>query len=601
MKPSNKLIKRNGVVYTPRLLADHVAQKALYYYLLGETSSRNNNTALSQLRVLDPACGKGELLTAFWRACTNKDIVGNIRVSSKFNPIDTLCGIDIDKTSAAYTQNEIRKILLGKQPTKPIKTLTFNTLLLPSKKSFDSIKTRFDATKGFDVIIANPPWGADISSFKSGLDNSAFSLLQGQFDTSDLFFELSLKLGKPGGILAFIIPDSLFALERRALRKLISTQTQILYLARLGEGFFPDVFRGCAVLIVRNAIPTADSNVECMRLNPQLRSDLLASNISFADAENQINHFVPQSRFINDREYIFDIDTTVKEEKLINKIGNTKNLISNALDSSRGVELSKRGSITQCPSCLKWSPTPTHIEKKCQKCGKLIDLTETKTVRIINNEPIKGYLPIVVGECISRYQVEKYLFIDPSKKGVNYKNLDQYSCPKIVVRKTGVGLTASIDYSGALTNQVVYSFVLKHQNGNVQLPLELYLAILNSRLMYYYIIKRFGEIEWRSHPYLTLKHIRELPLPDKLYEKIDYISESAAVLNDLRKSLISGKKISNLLDARIENLVANLYGLHVSDYNIIYSTLSTIEKLRPVRLLLNITPKDIFNFKYEGN
>jgi hypothetical protein len=210
-------------------------------------------------------------------------------------------------------------------------------------------------------------------------------------------------------------------------------------------------------------------------------------------------------------------------------------------------------------------------------------------------------LPIVVGECISRYQVEKYLFIDPSKKGVNYKNLDQYSCPKIVVRKTGVGLTASIDYSGALTNQVVYSFVLKHQNGNVQLPLELYLAILNSRLMYYYIIKRFGEIEWRSHPYLTLKHIRELPLPDKLYEKIDYISESAAVLNDLRKSLISGKKISNLLDARIENLVANLYGLHVSDYNIIYSTLSTIEKLRPVRLLLNITPKDIFNFKYEGN
>lgn len=595
MKTSDILVKRNGVVYTPRLLADHVARKTLHYYLLEEKASKRRS--LSQLRVLDPACGKGELLTAFWRAVSDKNNVGRSIDVSKLDPTEMLCGIDIDKNSVSYSSAEIQKMVAYEKIQKPPKTFTFNSLLLSSEKSMASIKKRFDAPDGFDIVIANPPWGADISSFRNNLVTSVFSLLQGQFDTSDLFFELSLKLVKPGGVLAFIIPDSLFAIERRALRKLISTHTKILYLARLGEGFFPDVFRGCALLIVKNALPSEGSKVECMRLTPQLRSDLLNFSIPFKDVEKQVNHFVPQSRFVQDGQYLFDIDTTVKEENLIKTIGKSKNSISDALDSSRGVELSKRGSVTQCTNCLRWSPTPTHIEKKCQKCGASIDIDVAKTTRIINHEQLEGYLPIVVGESISRYQIDKYYFIDPSRKGVNYKNLSKYNCPKILVRKTGVGLTASIDYSGALTNQVVYSFVLRPKNDFAQLPLELYLAILNSRVMYYYIIKRFGEIEWRSHPYLTLKHIRELPIPDNLYEKMNKISNSKIVISELRNSLKAGKKISDSLDAKVESLVAKLYGLHKSDYNLIYSTLSSIEKLRPVRVLLNISQSDIFDQK----
>ena len=44
-------------------------------------------------------------------------------------------------------------------------------------------------------------------------------------------------------------------------------------------------------------------------------------------------------------------------------------------------------------------------------------------------------------------------------------------------------------------------------------PLEFMLAVLNSRAMYYFLAKKHGETEWRSHPYLTQKQVLDLPMP----------------------------------------------------------------------------------------
>jgi len=236
-------------------------------------------------------------------------------------------------------------------------------------------------------------------------------------------------------------------------------------------------------------------------------------------------------------------------------------------------------------------PLPRNNGHTCKKCGKEID--PAQKVTIVSSSPLPGYLPFIVGENISRFKIDSNLYIDPIKEGIRYKNLEQYTSEKIVIRKTGVGIMSSIDYSGALTNQVVYDFYLR---GEYKYDgfLELINAILNSRPIYYLIVKRFGELEWRSHPYLTMNQIRELPLPLSNSSIKQLLSENRVTLLALRNTLRYHLEISEELDAEIERMVAKIYSLTKKDYQEIFATLTSIEQLRPVRLLLSIKPDDIF-------
>ena len=160
----------------------------------------------------------------------------------------------------------------------------------------------------------------------------------------------------------------------------------------------------------------------------------------------------------------------------------------------------------------------------------------------------------------------------------------------MLVRQTGVGISATIDDSRARTNQVVYIFRVKEEYRN-QSPLEVLLAILNSRAMYYYVAKTHGETEWRSHPYVTQQQILELPLPNIG----SLISDSAKRVASLLRTALTGQLgVLPALDSRIERFVARAFRLGPVDYTRIYQTLSTVEQLLPVQALVRIGPGDIF-------
>lgn len=578
----------NGSVYTPPLLADYVAAKALHFLLLGQTASPGR-----PIRVLDPACGKGELLAAFWRAWQSNRAV---RAQQwECDPLTSLCGVDIDKDAIRQTRRTLRELApISANGAKS--TILLRNALIPSRRDsleegWVRLKLSLDAPEGFDIAIANPPWGADISSFAEELERSSFRLLRGQFDTSDLFVELALRIVRPGGIIAFIIPDSLFADERRELRRLLITRTRLLYIARLGEGFFPNVFRGAAVVIARIQAAAPSGTVRCLRLTPPSRRALLAGEVDFGSVEARLAHDLPLSRFAHDRDSRFDIDTTPRDSTLVRKIESASGSIGDNLHAWRGVELSKRGRVVQCSECSNWSPLPSASTPTCKHCGRVLNLPAVHTTTIVSSTQRKGFLPLIVGESIRRYKILAPYYLDPRMNGIRYKDISAYSQPKIVIRKTGVGLTAALDYTGALTNQVVY--ILGDKANDSTGSLEVYLAILNSRLMYYYIIKRYGETEWRSHPYLTLKQIRELPVPHEMQTSI---AESGREnpFGQLRRLLKAGRSVPPYLDAKIERVVAAYFGLTKSDYRRIFATLSSLQALRPVRTLLAISPEEIF-------
>jgi SAM-dependent methyltransferase len=563
----SEIRKANGIEYTPPDLAAYVASRAIELV--------NRSGKAKSITVIDPACGDAQLLRAVGSA------VGARRTSSALRAV-SYYGIDVDGGALARARRLMRSLDVK---------LSKTNALFPFEKSsaggWSRLLSAFRASSGFDLVIANPPWGAAIDGYRHLLERGEFSLFTGQFDTSDLFLELALRVAKPGGIIAFIVPDSLFNAERTALRKMLVETTRIHLIARLGEKIFPEVNRACAIVICEKRLPDADHQVKCVRLTPEIRRQVLDREISYDSAEELLGHFVPQARFAANSSFSFDIDVTAGESSTFEKFRRCRSSLGSYLAGARGVELSKSGWVTRCTSCKLWFPKPTREVAPCPHCRIQQRVSSLTADQIISKLPGPGRHQIIVGESVRRYTIENTLWIDISRNGIKYKSTDSYSAPKVLVRKTGVGMAASIDYAGRLTNQVVYMFtpVLRAPSGP---PLEFFLGVLNSRAIYYYLAKAHGETEWRSHPYVTQAQILSIPLPDLMRDgawrpEVARIAKLVSVAS-LRASGMTSKE-----DARIERLVAEVFDLDRADYVQIYKTIRGVEQLLPVRALCEVS------------
>jgi hypothetical protein len=114
--------------------------------------------------------------------------------------------------------------------------------------------------------------------------------------------------------------------------------------------------------------------------------------------------------------------------------------------------------------------------------------------------------------------------------------------------------------------------------------------------MTYYLIKKFGENEWKSHPYLTQTMLVNLPFPKIDFDSEDVkdlISRVTKIVRD-EVSLSKEKNITKANDLFIERVVAHFFKLNQTDYKAIFDTLSSSEQLIPIKRLLNCNTKEIF-------
>ena len=565
-------IKVNGAVYTPNKFAFFVAEKLFQYFFCPELPYDINKISnicclsdLSKLRILDPACGDGELLIAAWESFINRlKRLDKKKEYLSVVPENVLIGLDIDKDAVKTAKKRIKELLKTSHNISELKIFLTNALFPYNRKTkkagWNYFYKKHNIMDGLDIVIANPPWGADISHYKDNFEEGEYKLFKGQFDTSDLFIELALSIVKKNGFLAFIVSDSLFNKERTHLRRLLLEQTEIKFIGRFGEKIFKNINRACAVIICKKKMPDPNHKTDCLRLSPEFRKKILSEENSFLEADRQLSHKVKQSRFLNNPYYCFDIDLKSSEEPILEKIRLNSLHFRDFLSSSRGMELSKTGKVTKCLSCNSWFPFPRLESPKCPHCRINLDRKELVSKAIISDTKKNGYSPLLVGESIWRYKILGNKWVNINKNGINYKDSTLYRGPKLLVRKTGVGVLSVIDTTDSMTNQVVYIFKPKQNKPN-NLPLEFFLALLNSRAIYYYLVKSFGETEWRSHPYLTQTQILDLPIPegsilDRNCYKIDEIK------NILSMYAKNGKEISTKHDAKIEKFIADLFGFY---------------------------------------
>lgn len=530
--------KNYGVVYTPNRLAEFAAE--LLYIQAAETDTEIKS-------VLDPACGECALLYA---------------AKKYFNGDVKYLGIDVDRKAIMDADKDFE--------------ILYNDSILPRNVKKQTAEYWRSKMQKISAIIANPPWSSEKIYAREELQNAGFSLTTGQYDSFVLFVELAYNLLDDGGYFSFIIPDSLFDAQNEKLRRFLTEKTQIKVIARLGEKIFEEVNRATSVVVCRKAKPTKASVTHCFRLTTEDRKKFLTSDSSLLDFYNEGVHDVLQGRFAENAACNFDVDTRSDEEDLLLKIKEHSINWENTFIFGRGVEISKTGKVVFCPSCgyaqgYKKSQM-AEGKKECTNCGSEISVTDSSVQNVVSKKQTPQTVQIYVGENVRRYGITGECYIKPNIPGINYKNRAMYDPPKLLIRKTGLGIYASIDYTGSMTSQTVY--ILKFKDSRNQAPLEYYLALLNSRVVYYFYLKAYGENEWKSHPYFTKQIIYSLPIRkfenSELDRKIIEVASELALRYDYSK------------DVQLEKLVMKKYSLSDTECNMIYGEMNRLPDLSAI-------------------
>ena len=538
----NKLIDY-GVVYTPKDLAEFMAK------IVHGICDRDG---IEVSTVLDPACGEGRLLLEY----------------NKINKHANYIGIDVD-------QNVIERNILEADANF---VYINNDAISPLRVRRNTANYWKEKLGKVSVVLANPPWSGEKVYDNNELQKRGFILAEGQYDSYVLFLELAIKLLDKKGIMAFIIPDSLFSTQNTKIRKMLCDCMHIEVIARLGEKLFPGINRATTIIVCTKDEQN-NKKTRCFRLNTEDRKQYLNGQNNLYKLFESKSYYISQRRFSENNEYIFDIDTKENEEELVKKIMSSGMDMNEIFLFGRGVEISKKGTGIQCDHCNKFQGINkkhvTYGKKNCAFCGKEILVTKEKIKKIISDTNNSSGAMIYVGENIQRYYTESCKYILKNIAGINYKDDDIYSGRKILLRKTGLGIKACIDYNETYTSQTVY--ILKLLEKYKTEPLEYYLALINSRVIYYFYLKRYGENEWKSHPYLTKKIVYSFPL--KKYEDNELCNEIA----NLSKELMD--QYDYVKDIAVEQLICQLYGITENEKEIIYKTMNNLPDLGAINVM----------------
>jgi adenine-specific DNA-methyltransferase len=386
---------------------------------------------------------------------------------------------------------------------------------------------------GFDVVIGNPPWGAELSKNQKEYLKSTFLMIDSSTpNTFAYFVGLSIKIGK--GLITQILPDSLLVKDypktRQLLRPIIS---KINWYQNTG---IPEVYR-----------PFLDVEHDVCTLFFDKNKSFESCSIGKRFYENYMlidnNNIMKKSDFIiEEYEFTFNLLLTDLDFSII---GRLKNCI--LLES-----------ILQCHEGIHSG----NIRDKIFSRENNSDSKKSMFLGAKNGDIIDNYLSFTSGWFVD-YNED---LID--KKSGEYASLrDQkiFDLPKIYITRTGNPFKAFIDETNYASNNF-FSIQFKNYEINSITNLIPVLGLLNSSFANYFIRKIVAPSLGNTFIETKIIHLLKLPLPSDLFDSILLIDKVNQILL-AKKS--SPNADTSTLEAEIDRLVYELYRLTEEEIRIV--------------------------------
>lgn len=545
--------KTTGEFFTPIQIVDYILKS------VGYTAQQD----IENKKLIDLSCGSGSfliravniLLERLRKQTKSKKLLELTPKEAEeiINKVKKrIYGVDINPVACVLCQINLYftlfglfKIIVEKNKDYPI----------PEFNILNKNTLQYNFKDKYDYVVGNPPYlfiRAIPQNHRKLIERLPLETNKGQYDFYQLFIEIGIIILEEGGILGYIVPDSLLALSnRKIIRNYIYHSTKIKEICDLGLGFKEPVVSNVIIVLQK------DSNEE-ERLNNKIL-------IKKALKNHQSGYYLIQYN-IEKWDYKFLINLTQRDIKILDQLkSNFPKLLDIMKNSqfrisiSRGVEIGKKGEIIYCKVCNKYFPL-MKSNLICSGCGSTLkrDSIETLIFDNIPNDLENDYRPFAYS--LNRYIIKRYKYIKLGVEGINYKKHDIYKSRIVIRQLSQENMICAAYDENAFTSQSIYNLKI-FQSPVLEFNNYYLLGLLNSQLLSYYLMKSFSSYK-TLFPRILIEKLWSLPV--KVPESKEEKTYANKIINLVKKISISYMKDINLcfeLQNSLDSLVFDLYNI----------------------------------------
>jgi len=263
--------KEQGIYYTPTYVVDYIVRNALGELL------KEKNVNIEKIKVLDPACGSGSFLIKTFDVLnehyqqndkdysqTQLDLKTGTAFTRKVKILqDNIFGVDLDKQAVEIAQLNLLLKIAEKGHRLPLleRNIKCGNSLIDDEKIAGDKAFKWDerfneimSQGGFDVVIGNPPYGAEFSNNEKDFLKSRYR--EDKTGNSASFFILrGLELVKEKGYFAYIVPKQLTYISSWQYIRENLLKNNLVRIIDVSEAF-EDVELEQIVFILKKEIPS---------------------------------------------------------------------------------------------------------------------------------------------------------------------------------------------------------------------------------------------------------------------------------------------------------------------------------------------------------